>query len=254
MPQRHSAHRAALGSVAIVLAALVLAAPPAAAETVRPFDEARQDPSFLKFRTALLAALKRGDTAAVARAAAPNVKLGFGGNDGRAQFRRYLAGDRKMHGKQAARLAADYRGWLRWVLLHGGGFSKDRRSFVAPYPNAYEWRMPNCETKPRPASRVCALDPHARAYVIGRDIPIYAGQSSQSSVVARLSYRLVELDKHVIRRMKDGRRVRLWSRVKLEDGRRGWIRPIQYYAATGHRLRAVKQGGRWRIAYFLAGD
>jgi len=227
---------------------------PARAETVRPFDEARQDPSFLKFRAGLLSALKRRDYRALGRAAAANIRLGFGGNNGRAQFRRFLAGDRKMHGKLAARLAADYRGHLEWVLRNGGGFNKDRRSFIAPYPNAYEWRMPNCETKPRPTSRVCALDPHARAYVIGEGIPIFASQSSQSKVVTHLSNRLVELDKHVIRRLEDGRRVRTWSRVKLEDGRHGWIRPIQYYAATGYRLRAVKQRGRWRIAYFLAGD
>jgi hypothetical protein len=244
---------------AAVLAALVLATPmlvvsPAAAESVRPFDEARQDPSFLKFRKALLAALKRGDYAAVARAAAPNIRLGFGGNNGRAQFRRFLAGDRKVHGKQAARLAAEYRGWLKWVLLNGGGFSKDRRSFIAPYQNAYEWRVPDCTKKPRPRSRVCAIDPFARAYVIGRGVAIYARPSAKSKVVARLSYRLIELDKHVTRKLKDGREVRRWSRVKLEDGRRGWIRPIQYYSAVGYRLRAAKAGGRWRIAFFLAGD
>jgi len=239
---------------AAALAAVMLAAPTSMAETVRPFDEARKDPSFLAFRKALLSALKRGDYAAVARAAAPNIRLGFGGNNGRAQFRRLLAGDRKMHGKQAAKLAAEYRGWLKWVLLNGGGLSKNRRNFIAPYQNAYEWRTPSCSRKPRPRSRVCAIDPFARAYVIGRGIPIYARPTAQSKVVMRLSHRLIELDRHVTRKLKDGREVRRWSRVKLADGQRGWIRPIQYYSAVGYRLRAVKLGGRWRIASFLAGD
>ena len=58
----------------------------------------------------------------------------------------------------------------------------------------------------------------------------------------------------MIKRLPDGRRVRQWSRVKLQDGRSGWIRPIQYYAATGYRLRATKRRGRWQITHFLAGD
>lgn len=232
----------------------VIAAIPARAETVRPFDEGPQDKSFLAFRTSVLTALKARNYRGLGRAAASDIFLGFGGHNGRAQFLRYLAGDKKMHGKLAPKLAADYRGHLEWVLRNGGGFTKNRRRFIAPYQNAYESRVPKCETKPRPRTRVCALDPHARGYIIGRDIPIYAAQSNHSKIVARLTYRLVELDKHVIKRLPDGRRVRQWSRVKLEDGRTGWIRPIQYYAATGYRLRAAKRRGRWQITHFLAGD
>ncbi|MEJ2119283.1 MAG: hypothetical protein P8Z76_01000 [Alphaproteobacteria bacterium] len=232
----------------------VIAAMPARAETVRPFDEGPQDKSFVAFRTSVLTALKARNYRALGRAAASDIFLGFGGHNGRAQFLRYLAGDKTMHGKLAPKLAADYRGHLEWVLRNGGGFTKNRRHFIAPYQNAYESRVPKCETKPRPKTRVCALDPHARGYIIGRDIPIYAAQSSRSKIVARLTYRLVELDKHVIKRLPDGRRVRQWSRVKLADGRRGWVRPIQYYAATGYRLRAAKRRGRWQITHFLAGD
>jgi hypothetical protein len=242
-----------------ILAVLALAAPPPAhAETVRPFDEGSRDKSFVAFRKSVLTALKRRNYRALGRAAAADIFLGFGGKNGRAQFLRYLAGDKSMHGKLAPKLAADYRGHLEWVLRNGGGFTKDRRGFIAPYQNAYESRVPKCESKPRPKSRaksrVCAIDPYSRAYIIGRDIPIYAAQSNHSKIVARLTYRLVELDKHVIKRLPDGRRVRQWSRVKLEDGRTGWIRPIQYYAATGYRLRAAKIRGRWQITHFLAGD
>jgi hypothetical protein len=238
----------------VLFVTLTVLAAPVRAETVRPFDEGPQDTSFVAFRKSVLAALKRRNYRVLGRAAAADIFLGFGGRNGRAQFLRYLAGDKKMHGKLAAKLAADYRGHLEWVLRNGGGFTKDRRGFIAPYPNAYESRVPKCETKPRPKSRVCAIDPYSRAYIIGRDIPIYAAQSSQSKIVAKLTYRLVELDKHVIKRLPDGRRVRQWSRVKLADGRSGWIRPIQYYAATGYRLRAAKRRGRWQITHFLAGD
>jgi len=238
----------------VIAAVTLLAAGAAQAETVTPFDEAAQDQTFVAFRKSVLGALKRRNYRALGRAAAPDIVLGFGGRNGRAQFLRYLAGDKTMHGAHAPKLAADYRGHLEWVLRNGGGFTRDRKGFIAPYQNAFEHRVPKCEAKPRPRSRVCAIDPYARAYIIGRDIPIFAAQSNQSAIVARLTYRLVELDKHVIKRLPDGRRVRVWSRVKLEDGRSGWIRPIQYYAATGYRLRAAKVRSRWQITHFLAGD
>jgi len=234
--------------------ALTLFALPATAEQVQRFDEGPRDPSFATFRNKLIAAIKRRDIKYVVSQAAPKIRLGFGGNNGRKWFRKYLVGSREIYGRHAKAAASEFRGRLRWVLMNGGGFVDGRKNFVAPYQNAYEVRAPDCTKRPEPKTRVCKIDPHSRAYVLGRGVNIYARPSSQSKVVTKLSYTIIELGKHIRRKTKDGRRVRVWSEVKLEDGRRGYIRPIQYYSAVGYRARFTKHKGRWRIAYFLAGD
>lgn len=242
-------HRTILGALALAFIAL-----PASAEQVRPFDEGPRDPSFVSFRTKLLAAIKRRDVKYVVARAVPGIRLGFGGTNGRAWFRKHLVGTRSLYGKRIKAGRNEYWSSLRWVLLHGGGFADQGKTFDAPYPNAYESRVPYCTNKPTPKTRVCHIDPFARAYVLGRGVALHERPSAKSKIVARLSHAIIELGKHVTRRTKDGRTVRLWSEVKLEDGRRAYIRPVQYYSAVGYRARFAKHAGRWRIEIFLAGD
>src|SRR4051812_23299482 len=77
-------------SLAIVL--LFLVAPLVLAsevnERVRPFDEGPQDASFLKFRNDLKAIIARTDAPALMKIVAPNIKNGFGGDDGAVKFRK----------------------------------------------------------------------------------------------------------------------------------------------------------------------
>ncbi|MHA1538159.1 MAG: hypothetical protein ACTSUD_11440, partial [Alphaproteobacteria bacterium] len=160
--------------------ALVILAQPVLAEQVRPFDEGAGDRSFASFRKKLIAALERRDMKFVVARAAPGIRLGFGGQDGRKWFRRYLVGSRALYGKRIKAGAAEYRGWLRWVLMNGGGFAGPGKSFYAPYQNAYEVRVPDCRKKPVPKTRVCQLDPFSRAYILGRGISLYARPSAQS--------------------------------------------------------------------------
>ena len=112
-------------ALAIVL--LYLIAPLAIAseinERVRPFDEASQDASFLKFRNDLKAVIARTDTAALMKIVAPDIKNGFGGDDGAAKFR-------KMWRPEDAKSPL----WraLSLVVDQGGNFDS-KTTFSAPY-------------------------------------------------------------------------------------------------------------------------
>lgn len=243
--------RTILGAGAVSLALL---ASPVMAEQLRPFDEGKRDPSFATFRAKLIAAIKRRDLNYVVAQAAPGIRLGFGGTNGRAWFRKHLVGTRALYCNRVKAAASEYRGWLRWVLMNGGGFIDGGKGFVAPYQNAYEARARDCAKSPARKTLVCRIDDFTRAYVLGRGVPLYARPSAKSKIVTRLSYTIIELGKHVEHQTKAGRTVRVWSEVKLEDGQRAYIRPIQYYSALGYRVRFAKHAGRWRIEYFLAGD
>lgn len=55
---------------------------------VKPVDEAAKDASFLAFRAKLIAAAERHDANYVLRIIDPQIKLGFGGDDGIANFKK----------------------------------------------------------------------------------------------------------------------------------------------------------------------
>ena len=113
------------GVVPALVVGLCVTGAGAGAQQLRPFDHAGKDPSFLKYRTALIAALRSGEIDAVVAAAAPNIFLDFGGGKGRVLFRKNLMGDKATHGPGFKKHAADYRRSLWRLLRLGGGFRID---------------------------------------------------------------------------------------------------------------------------------
>ena len=129
--------RPILFPAALILGALTIA--PVAAQHLRPFDGAAKDSSFLKYRTALISALRKGDIDYVVAQASPKILLDFGGGRGRGTFRKNLLGDQAVHGSGYKEEARAYRSALRRMLRLGGAFLMDKRGvrFVAPYVEAW---------------------------------------------------------------------------------------------------------------------
>src|SRR5688572_6521820 len=116
-------------TIRIFLLILVLAATGFTQERfVKPIDEANLEPSFLAFRTKLIAAAERQDAKYILSIVDPNISNGFGGRDGIANFKK----DWKIESKNS-------EFWAEFlpVIKNGGHFIGEGRNrlslFAAPY-------------------------------------------------------------------------------------------------------------------------
>lgn len=228
------------------------------AQKLRPFDHAAKDPSFLKYRTALVAALRRGDIDAVVAGAAPGIVLDYGGGKGRALFRKNLVGDRPTHGAGFKAHARDYRRDLGRMLRLGGGFLRDRRGdyFAAPYIEAWSLAIAQAKRQGRKVrDPIAGWDAYEIAFIVTANTPVREYPNRHSKVLKRLTFDIVRLGKPAIHRQLGNNRTRtLWQSIKLGKGRLGWIRPAWYIQPVGYRAEFRKIGGRWQMVRFIAGD
>ncbi|GEM_PF-5766755 len=131
---------------------------------VPPIDEASQDVSFLRYRTALIDAVVARDTEAVVALASPEISLSFGGNEGHDEFRDFLnvpVGKLSDEYKpRAPQMRAEYWSALETVLKMGGRFVEG--GFYAPYT----WLAP----EPR---NMCVNKVKMSRIVQSRNVSIY---------------------------------------------------------------------------------
>lgn len=205
----------------ILTAVLALAAVSAAAETLEPFDEAPQDPELVAVRDTLVEAVEARDPGALLPHVAPDVKLSFGGEEGRAALRDALRTDPSLWDE------------LHWILTHGGGFSDGM--FLAPYTFAGD----------------TAADPFSAGIVTASDVNLRASPDTNALVMDRLSHAVVEVvDWEAGEFGLPGG----WARVALPDGRHGYMARRYLRSPIDHRVLFEKADGGWRISSFLAGD
>lgn len=204
---------------------LLLAAPPARAQVARlaPVDEAAQKPSFFSFRARLLEAITRRDTAFLCAHTAPDVQFSFGAENGLEAFKeRWRPG------------APDSELWptLARVMGTGGRFRGGR--FVAPYVFA-AW----------PDS----LDPFAHAAIVGEGVRVRARPARGGEVLTTLSFAVVALERETGTGWGEP-----WTKVRLADGRSGYMASSYVRSPIGYRAGFEKRAGRWMMTFFVAGD
>ena len=187
---------------------------------LEPVDEASRRPDFVTFRQQLRAAIARRDVPAVLRVVDPQIKLGFGGDDGVDALKRKLESTE-----------TDLWRELDEVLALGGTF-QESDTFFAPYVFS---RWPD------------TFDSFEHVAVIGSGVRIRARPALSAPVVATVSYAVLKLG-------PDGYSDEPWIGVRLPDGRAGFVdaklarSPIDYRAAFKFEDR------RWRMIFFAAGD
>lgn len=192
--------------------------PPAAAgPKLMPVDEATREPSLVKFRDDLLAAVRRHDVNAVMNAADPKIRTSFGAGGGAAEFRRQL----EQPGSRA---------WseLERILALGGTFQKggDVQRFWAPYVYS-AWP----ESGP---------DAFVALAVTDKDVPMHATNDPSSPAIATLSYDIVT---------PAGK-----DKFKTADGRVGWVDPKFLRSPIGYRAGLVRKGDTWKMEALVSGD
>jgi len=216
----------------LLLATLLLAslAAPGQAQVGKllPSDEAARDPGFFAFRARLQAAVARHDTAAVLEAVDPNIKNGFGGEDGLDNFKK--AWDLQGGG---SRLWAELG-----LVLALGGFFQSKDVFAAPYVFS---RWPE------------AIDSFQHVAVLGTDVRVRAEPRLESRVLASLTFDVVRLSNSGRTRLTP-EQASEWTAVELKGGRTGYIASRYVRSPIAHRAIFNRKDGRWRMTAFVAGD
>jgi len=195
-----------------------------AAQQVRvlqPVDEAARNPDFLAFRNRLKEIIAKRDSAALLEIVHPDIKIGFGGNDGIKAFRE----EWKPH-ERASMLWKE----LGDVLKLGGTFDGPS-SFIAPYTFS---RWPD------------AVDAFDFGAVTGARVRIRSAPSLNAATIKTVSYEILEL-------APDAKAVEGWTAVKL-DATTAYINSRYIRSAVDYRAMFSFSEGRWRMVLFLAGD
>jgi hypothetical protein len=186
-----------------------------------PVDEAGKNPEFFVYRARLQAAIAARDVDAVIAASDPNIKLGFGGEGGAAEFRKMLTGQ----GAQAT--------WTRLslALSLGGSFSNER-TFEAPYIYS---RWPD------------GLDAIECAAVVGTNVIVRSAGRQTAEALGRVNFSIVRV------RGFDGEN-KDWSSVETPAGVAGFVHSSFLYSPLETRAIFSDTGGRWLLRALVAGD
>ncbi|WP_374409283.1 hypothetical protein [Pelagerythrobacter sp.] len=195
--------------------------PPALAEgTYAPRDECAGLPGADAFRAALGRAVEARDADALAKLAAPDVKLDFGGGAGTAELRGRLDGD-------APNLWDELD-----TLLTMGCAADGRASMTIPWYFAQE---------------IDAVDPMMGMIVTGENVPLRLEPASEADVLEPVSWDVVEL--------VDGLEPEApFQHVATTKGKRGYIATDRLRSLIDYRLMASSRDGKWSITSFVAGD
>ena len=192
-----------------------------------PVDEAVRDPELFVFRARLQAAVARHDTAALLEVVDPNIKIGFGGNDGIAAFRETW----KLQDGDRSPLWAE----LGLVLALGGQF-QGANLFAAPYVFTSD-----------------KADAYEEGAVLGANVRVRAEPRLGSQVLATLSFDIVRFS-NAGRSKLTAEQAKEWTAVELQGKRTGYIASQYVRSPVDYRALFNKIGGRWRMTAFVAGD
>jgi len=193
-------------------------------QKVLPVDDAPRDPSFLRFRETLRAAVARRDVKFLLSIVDPEIKLSFGDDDGLERFKEMWQPE-----KPESKIWRE----LGEVLRLGGTFGYEQDSshtFWAPYVFG---GFKNTDS----------LDAYGAMVVIGEEVRVRSLPSVQAPVIAIVSQEVVFT---VTETLKDGEKpddpkfskVPPWAHVTISSGRTGYIwrkhlrSPIDYRAAS----------------------
>ena len=198
-------------------------------------DEGDQQPSFASYRMTLLDSVIKRDIDTIVASAAPDIKLDFGGGEGRTEFRNRLTVSAEDFGQEYAYLADEHREqyWaaLEDVLRLGGVFTRPD-TFEAPYT----WVVKLDDSE----------DAFSTGFVIGSAVPMRERASKYGNVVTTL-------DEDVVTILEGGKGTD-FREVELADGRKGFVHKDNLRSAIDYRAIFENRGGRWLMTAFLAGD
>jgi hypothetical protein len=192
-----------------------------------PVDEAASNPSFFSFRARLLKAVHERDVNYLMSIVSPNIRNTFGDNNGAAEFRKMWRLDRPNSEIWKELLA---------VLSFGGKF-EGKQTFMAPY--VYSNFPEN-------------LDAFEDGVIVGENVRVRREPNLRATVIKSLSFDIVKVTEWTPKKAhgeKSG-----WIAVQLADGQRGFVSEDFIRSSVDYRAIFEKQGDKWIMTAFIAGD
>ena len=182
-----------------------------------PRDECTSQPGAQAFREKLAAAVLARNADALAALADKDIVLDFGGGHGVAELKKRLAEpDRSLWSTLAS-------------LLPLGCAANPEGSLTMPWYFAQD---------------IGVDEPYLGMIVRGIDVPVYAAPQAGAKPIAQLSWDAVEVQSDPA----------AFAKVRLRDGRTGYMEAAKLRAIVDYRLIADKRAGGWKLTAFVAGD
>ncbi len=192
---------------------------------IAPVDEAPSNPDFLAFRTRLLNTIARHDTDSLLAVVHPEIKAGFGGEEGIEAFKDMW---------NIAETKSEIWEKLGAVLALGGTFDSPDE-FTAPYTFS---RWPG------------DVDPFDYVAVTGSNVRIRKEPAPDAPILTSVGYLSLKLDEEALQTdwtQKD------WTSVQI-NGQKGYIATRFIRSPIDYRARFSRVDGRWQLTMFLSGD
>jgi len=211
--------------LAVAAALLSFQAAPAAstARIVAPIDQCGQDEGFARFRSELLDVLVRRDATRLRALVAPDIEYSFGGDAGRDSFFR----DWKLNDPASSAL------WTTLAETLMLGCARQGGEMIAPYA-FLNWPE---------------FDSVGTSYLARPGAELHRRPSDESEVIDSLAWHVVE-DAPVGSDASEN----VWRRVRLGDGRIGYVRNDQLRIDIDYRAVFQQRSGSWLMTTFIAGD
>lgn len=211
---------------ALLLSLLLVAAPEdhARAPRLPPVDDCAADASFVEFRNMLTAAIERRDREAILVLISDDIDVNFGGGAGRDDFIEAWELDRP----ESSRLWDELGQALRLGCARdpvGGGYYAPAMFLTGD--DLFD-------------------DPFTSAVVIRDGAALRAAPDAAAELVATLAWDVVTVPEWDFEAP--------WQRIRLADGRSGYVRSEDVRSPVDYRAIFQRVGGRWRMVTFIAGD
>lgn len=204
------------------LASLLLAAfaltPPAGAQTLPPRDECGANAEFARFRADLLDIIVRRDRARLLAILSDDIRFSFGSEVGDHDF----AAEWGLATPETSGL------WTALANTLVLGCARDDGRMVSPYLFS---RMPG------------GVDPYFSG--VARPGARLSAARSDEGEGPLISWAIIE----EVADEADG-----WSRVRLADGRSGYVESGEVLRTLDYRAIFERRNGRWLMTAFIAGD
>lgn len=190
-------------------------------------DNAKKDPSFVAYRAKLQKAIKARDVNTLVAASAPNIKLSFGGDEGRQTFSKMLGESKQGKGPTGV----DPWSELEFILDNGGLLDEDQ-GYAAP--SYYAVNPP------------AGLKEGFEMYVTGSMVLVRKQPNSNAEVLDRVSCDYIKpLDTDW-----DAK----WRKIETRGGTVGYMAGRFLRHNFDYRAGFSKKSGKWQMTFFIAGD
>jgi len=189
---------------------------------VLPVDESSLDSTFIVFKSRLLNALDSKDVGFITSILDDNIKVSFGGDDGKKDFINYWNLDSER---------SEF--WLEMKTCLGlGGTLENYEEKMFVFPYLYS-RWPD------------EFDAFEFGAIISPQVKLKSKPDNAAKTISFLNYEIVNL---LNLSGKD------WVELETQDGTIGYVRQNELRSPIDYRAGFMNQGGGWKMVFFVSGD